>query len=87
MFILKSLVLNSVFIYFHSIFNILVFVSVDIESFLVCLHVVDNINVCSVNIFQSSLLGVDSDTLSLVYSDNFDSVTRLDVIHKIFIGA
>jgi len=55
------------------------------ESLLVALDISDNIDVSSVDILESSLLSVDSDTHGFVNTGDFNSVAGAHVINEVLI--
>jgi hypothetical protein len=91
-FLLQSLVIELLLLNLHvdilvdvSV-SLLVVISVHIQSLDISLHIVDHINVSSIYVLHCSLLGVESDSHSLVDANDFYSVTWLHKVDQLFVG-
>lgn len=86
--ILESIFINSIiFINIHFFSILLLVFNFNVKSFIIRFYKVNDINISPVNIFQSPLLWIYSDTCSLIYSNYFNSITRFYKIYKVFIAA
>ena len=91
MFILKPLVIyGHIFIKVHLLFLFLLIflllICLNIESPTISLHIVDYINICSIDIFQCSLLRVESDSSGFIDTNNFNSVSWFHKINQFLIS-
>lgn len=66
--------------FLHFDIHIFLVLVADVKRLLVSLHVIHHIDISPVDVFQDSLVGIDTDTHGLVDASNFNSVTRSDVI-------